>query len=141
MNKHSQTATCQSHTCRLKDHLYEHVPELHVCAHTHTKTCKLGYTLLQAVVRELSLLTHLCTIQWAPVPLIENSGSPSPTFKICPSIPFHPGSPTQLFIPGQQKLFPCLDYGLLLLQNHQRGVLLFPTPFHASLSFSFTAHT
>ena len=133
MNKHSQTEQLANHTRRWKDHLYEHVPLTRARAHTHThththKTCKGGrsvdvYTLLQAVVRELSLPDTSMYYSVGPISSHRKFRPPSPTFKICPSpFPFIL-VPQPNFLFQARKAIPCLDYGLLLLQNYQRSVL------------------
>ena len=76
MNKHSQTEQLANHTCRLKDHLYEHVPLPHVCAHTHTRARELGSDVLWAATWLDPSLSH----PWGslspdlPVPAREGPG-------------------------------------------------------------------
>ena len=115
MNKHSQTEQLANHTRRWKDHLYEHVPlpcaRTRTHTHTHTRHAKAGgLWMCTHFSRQLFVnchcLTHPCTIQWSPFPLIENSDHPAPPSK---SAPLHSPSswfPNPTFYFRPEKLFP-----------------------------------
>ena len=111
----------------------------HTCTHTHTHTrhANLGTHIFRQLCINCHCLTHLCTTQWAPIPLIENSDHPAPPSKSAPLHSLSSWFPKPTFYSRPAKLFPAWIMVCSCSRTIREVFFCFPTPFHASLSFSF----